>query len=372
MVQLQEERAGTRCSFGDAERDGDRDLRDLVIKTLEQHKIGPVDCHKLAEEQMARQGSLPKLLGALGEMDQSGVFQEKSHDKSKYIFQAVMRHLGLGVTYVNAEGSQWVYTGLEIEDSGTLDSSIFYWHTTTGVENDIPEASRDESIHLFTVASQYNAAEALDPHTPCVGKAMEDSKKDNTQGPLAQRTNPIIFEVVNAFLANLSFNMLERVLPAGSHLEHGYLRPDESTVKKLGDTMCKNYAKIECPCYESKPRADGESVYLMLGAAPALAYAKIKHLTETCQPLEINTPDFYNLEYWAYLGSFSTQFKQALFLIKAHPDKKVVLHITGTGIGVFGCHEEIFTTAFKKAAAFLFFLSILLVIFGIYWIYSWN
>ena len=29
-------------------------------------------------------------------------------------------------------------------------------------------------------------------------------------------------------------------------------------------------------------------------------------------------------------------------------------------------------TAFKKAAAFLFFLSILLVIFGIYWIYSWN
>jgi hypothetical protein len=29
-------------------------------------------------------------------------------------------------------------------------------------------------------------------------------------------------------------------------------------------------------------------------------------------------------------------------------------------------------TAFKKAAAFLLFLSAVLAIFGVYWIYSWN
>ena len=157
-------------------------------------------------------GDHQKVVTMLKALDILGLFKTKSHEMAKKTFKDAMERLGLGVNYVNA--SAWNHEQL----GGVLDNSIFRWSATTGVQNDIPAASRDkERIHIFSVASQYNAAEAIRPFTPPVGQAIEASKLDNTQGPHAQRTNPVAFELVTAFLTHLGFNMMENVLPsAGS------------------------------------------------------------------------------------------------------------------------------------------------------------
>ena len=176
---------------------------------------------------------------------------------------------------------------------------------------------------------------------------MEKSTYDNTQGPLTQRTNPVVFELVTAFLTNLGFNMMEYALPSagsthehGSAIEHGYLRPNNQNVNELATEMQNQFQKLEVPCYESRPTPSGESVYLMLGAAPAITYARQKGFSSDSQ----------KLQYHAFLANFTAQFKQTLRLLDENPTKEIVLHVTGTGLGVFGCDHKVFEAAFKQAA----------------------
>jgi hypothetical protein len=281
-----------------------------------------------------------KVVTMLGDLNLLGLFKTKSHEMAKKTFKDAMEQLGLGVTYLNATG--WAHKEME----GVLDPSIFRWSATTGVQHDIPAASSDKGrVHIFSVASQYNAAEAPSPFTPPVGKAMEKSTYDNTQGPLAQRTNPVAFELVTAFLTNLGFNMMEYVLPSagsthkqGSAIQHGYLRPSNQNIDDLSNEMQNHFKKLEVPCYESRPTPSGESVYLMLGAAPAIGYSHGL------------TRDSRNLQYYAFLANFTAQFKQTLQLLDENPTKEIVLHVTGTGLGVFGCNHKVFEAAFKQAA----------------------
>lgn len=316
-----------------------------------QHEIALEDHQKVISDALDRvaltggpkcfaAGDHQKVVTMLKALDVLGLFNTKSHEVAKKTFKDAMEHVGLGVSYVDASG--WNHTRLE----GVLNALIFRWSATTGVQNDIPAASSDKDrVHIFSVASQYNAAEAPSPFTPPVGKAMEKSTYDNTQGPLAQRTNPIIFELVTAFLTNLGFNMMEHVLPSagstheqGSAIQHGYLRPNNQNIDALSNEMIANFQKLEVPCYESRPTQDGESVYLMLGAAPAIGYSY--GLTKESE----------KLQYHAFLANFTTQFKQTLHLLDENPTKKVVLHVAGTGLGVFGCDHKVFEAAFKQAA----------------------
>jgi ribosomal protein S11 len=281
-----------------------------------------------------------KVVTMLKALDVLGLFTTKNHEVAKKTFKDAMEHLGLGVSYVDASG--WNHKQLE----GYLDLSIFRWSATTGVQNDIPAASSDKDrVHIFSVASQYNAAEAPSPFTPPVAKAMEKSTYDNTQGPLAQRTNPVVFELVTAFLTNLGFNMMEYALPSAgsthkvrSTIEHGYLRPHNQNIEELSTEMQNHFQKLEVPCYESRPTPSGESVYLMLGAAPAIGYSYGL------------TRDSRNLQYHAFLANFTAQFKQTLLLLDENPTKEIILHVTGTGLGVFGCDHKVFEAAFKQAA----------------------
>jgi len=285
-------------------------------------------------------GDHNKVVNVLKALDILGLFKTKSHELAKKTFKDAMKHLGLGVTYLDATG--WNHEPLK----GNLDNSIFRWSATNGVENDIPIASCDKGrVHIFSVASQYNAAEAPSPFTPPVAKAMEKSTYDHTQGPLAQRTNPVVFELVTAFLTNLGFNMVEYVLPSagsthevGSTIEHGYLRPNNQNIDELATEMQNHFQKLEVPCYESRPTPSGDSVFLMLGAAPAIGYSR--GLTSNSQ----------KLQYYAFLANFTAQFKQTLLLLDENPTKEVVLHVTGTGLGVFGCDHHSFADAFKQAA----------------------
>lgn len=273
-------------------------------------------------------------------------YEEKGHERAKKVFKKVLAHQNLTVDFVSAP-TDWDHR----KPTQPLDPNIFHWSITQGegVTKDIPRASKDHKrVHLFSVASQYNGAEAANPFTPQVGEAIEKSEWDHTQGPLAQRTNPSIFECVNAFLANLGFCMLTNVSPSagktyekGSPIEHGYLRPSDENVECLKKEMEENFCKIELPCYESQVTQNGESVFLILGAAPAFGYVSGP----------TNSPAHNTLLYYAYLGAFLAQFNQVQTLLQRNPDKEIVFHVTGTGLGVFGGNKTIFKEAFLKGAS---------------------
>ncbi len=280
----------------------------------------------------------------LFDLKEKNFFQIKSHARAKEVFHIVMKHLNLNVAYVDAK--DWDYGHVR---TGELDEDLFCWNVTQGVEHDIEKATQDiKNLHLFTVASQYNAAEAPTPFIPQVATAMAASKHDSTQGPLAQRTNPTIFECVNAFLPNLGFNMMTNVLPSAGEtydsntpIACGYLRPNSRNLSKLSKEMMRNFKNFETVCYESRPSINGQPLFLILGAAPALGYS---------DGFDVNSKACKCLQYWAFIANFTTLFKQAMTLLQKYPNKKIVVHVTGTGLGVFGCDEKIFANAFKQVA----------------------
>ncbi|WP_420421496.1 hypothetical protein [Simkania sp.] len=288
--------------------------------------------------------SFEAFLKKLASLEKEGFFDKKGQEIAKKAFKEVMAEQGLEVSYVTAEG--WDHT-LPQEP---LDPNIFHWSITRGVEKDIPKAGKDSKrVHLFSAASQYNAAEAPGPYTPPIGKAMIKSEFDHTQGPLAQRTNPLAFECVTAYLTHLGFNMMEKALPSagttytdGSAIQHGYLCPTNASVSQLADELEQNFEKYKAPCYESRVSGATESVYLILGAAPAFGYSyNLDKGSEACR----------KLQYWSYVANFTAQFKQTLELLKKSPDKEVVLHITGIGLGVFGSKDPELANRFNQTFA---------------------
>ncbi|MCB1110209.1 MAG: hypothetical protein KDK64_04455 [Chlamydiia bacterium] len=286
---------------------------------------------------------LGEVLRLLRKLKYQGFFYSKSHESAKHYFAEILKKLGMSVDFVTAKG--WDYQ----ETVKELDCSMFHWSITQGVQNDIPHVSKDSSrVHLFSVASQYNASEAPSPFTPQVGEAMSKSEGDNTQGPLAQRTNPIMFELVTAFLTNLGFNMMEKVFPSAgktflptSSIEHGYLRPTNANVGQFAEEMELSFDQIELPCYESHLQEGAHPIFLILGAAPALGYSP---------GLARGSTDCQKLQYYAYQALFSAQFNQVRTLLERYPDKDIVFHVTGTGLGVFKCDPKIFSNAFQKVA----------------------
>lgn len=284
------------------------------------------------------------LLDKLSKLEEEGFFKNKGQEMAKKAFKEAMAKQGLEVSYITAEG--WDHSLPE----EPLDPNIFHWSVTNGVEKDIPKAGKDQKrVHLFSAASQYNAAEAPNVYTPPIGQAMIKSEHDHTQGPLAQRTNPVVFECVTAYLTHLGFNMMEKALPSagttythGSPIEHGYLRPTNTNINELAEELEANFEKYEAPCYESRVQGASESVFLILGAAPAIGYSYgLTRDSKACK----------KLQYWAYVANFTAQFKQTLALLEKYPDKDVVLHVTGVGLGVFGCDNKTFAEALKHTGS---------------------
>ena len=233
--------------------------------------------------------------------------------------------------------------------NGPLLQKLFHLSSTAGVEKDIPQASKDKNhLHVFSVASQYNCSEAPSPFTPKVGHAMETSEADKTQGPLAQRTNPLAFELVTAFLTHLGFNMLHEALPlAGktfedSCIKHGYLRPTNQNVLSLTEEFKKNFSKSEYVCYTSLSEEWGgsEFVHIFLQAAPAIGYSP-----------DLNVLLAEELTKYSALANYLALFQYGITL--AEQEKKlVILHITAVGGGVFANSVSSLCWGFEKAALF--------------------
>lgn len=244
---------------------------------------------------------------------------------------------------------------------------IVSWERTDGVQYDILKASYDEqAMHLFSVASQYNCAEASGDWTPPKGQAMARSEHDWTQGPLAQRTNPIAFELVTAFLTHLGFNMMDKALPESvgktypteevkarqdgkTTILNGYLQPAgwfynasetkqqaaQQNLKEVVDYLESHIGSFETVCYSSTPQNGGNNpVCLILAAAPNIS-------------APFYGPEVSRLEYLSARANLTTQLQQVIHLSNLHPQKDIVLHATMPGLGVFGNHP----VNFAKAAA---------------------
>jgi hypothetical protein len=265
-------------------------------------------------------------------------FENKSQMRAKTFFSKAMNELFGATVYFPQAGP---LEGFKPQTTEKLDLNVFQVSATQGVENDIPNSSKDrQRIHVYQVASQYNAAEAAGPYTPPIGTAMESSKGDKTQGPLAQRTNPAAFECVTAFLTHLGFNMLHEALPsAGQTYQHGYLRPTDETIENLTQEFKENFAHAEYVCYSSLSDSWGGSqpVYLMLQAAPAIGYAK--------GGLSSSSDE---LQKYAALANYLALFRQGIVLAKER-GKPVVLHAAAVGGGVFGNKDENLQWGFCQA-----------------------
>merc|ERR1711861_105149 len=104
---------------------------------------------------------------------------------------------------------------------------------------------------------------------------MFQSAEDFTQGPFLQRTNPMAFELVNALLANLNYNMMQDVLGNSrcvDEIRHGYWIPNPEGLRDAVRTLESTYSKLEAPCYQT-----AKNVYVILGASPCLAPKYFKY-----------------------------------------------------------------------------------------------
>ena len=231
-----------------------------------------------------------------------------------------------------------------------LSKDLFYCSITRGVESDIPRSSLDEgAIHVWGAASQQNGTEAPGVFTPPPGGVMEASAFDGTQGPLAQRTNPRMFELVNA-AANLGFNELADVLneDASGALKHGYLTPNtpdeaRATIESFG----QDGAKLSALCVKSVPDGGRSPVYLIMGAAAAFGrYFENRGLFYTQEAQDV----CHQLRQADLFYHYLAQFNKVLELAQETPDKRVIYHPTALGGGVFENSPKEIAQAFGQAA----------------------
>lgn len=251
-------------------------------------------------------------------------------------FGTIVKYLQLGELYRKTAS---------LSSEVGLASESFKVRKTMDIQLDILAASKEAGkIHVFSLPSQFNGCEAKTMLSSS-GKAMEVSEYDRTQGPLGQRTNPKLFELVDAYLGNKGFNMLAYVLNEKSLgcLEHGYLMPSsDAETKELIDA---NWDRLEMPCFTSLPENGGKyPVHFLLTAAPAYGRYS-KYNVESEQEIQ----NLKNVTGRVALANFTMQFEYALSLAKEHPDEVVSLHLAVTGLGVFGNDPETIGMALQRA-----------------------
>ena len=361
----------TKLQVSETDQSG-KDLYSLTIdhindiKTLadlEEVKIAACRLETHAPEKF-EEATLGEFVAKMKHLDELGFFKPKGDEFVKNWLNSFQY---LRPLFIKAkEGESWTSEhGLQWDSSCDLGSyelntDIFKLVRTDGVQDDIPIASLDQKrVHLFSVASQYNLAEATRPFTPAIGEAMSASEKDFTQGPLARRVNPKEFEAMlgaTHFGANILRDVgIGTTYDEDSPVKHGYLMPSDNDVERLAGQMKANYKEIELLSYgcipeKHKNNKDAVPVYSVLAAAPAIRNATWPKEAQGKEFTQTDSDHCKELQYYSYLGTFIAQFQLVHKLLKENPDKELVFHVTGVGLGVFGCDPKVFSQAFKKIA----------------------
>ncbi|MEM8728110.1 MAG: hypothetical protein AAGE99_05335, partial [Chlamydiota bacterium] len=286
-----------------------------------------------------------------------GFFQliHRSHELAKHCFVAIHDKMGLYGDIIEAK-----HDFMTTSTSSTkLNNSNFYWTETSGVDRDIRAAAKDgDKIHIFVAACGPNGMAAKrNGEPPDLGRAMEDLKRNHTQGPAILKTVPKQCEIVNAFLARLGFNMFCYSAPTSNQdpyfLTNGRLFDPREQKKdrygnyhpkawrgdKLDDQYKREHEKSEFPCFEIRSEKSSNPVLVMIGGSlihrPILeGESNSTFITE--RVLEAN---------------FIAQFKLAWRILNKYPKKSVVLHIPLLGVNSFHNDPDDFAFHLRKVTA---------------------
>ena len=184
--------------------------------------------------------------------------QRDCHENAKKYLEEELIRIGADISFVSPEPLSDLPSLDDIVIQRDLDSEIFSWQVTFGVQGDIQnDAKSRDRLFLYGVASQFNACEATHRFTPEPGKAVETYEYDNTQGPGAQLQFPDQqVEIINN-AANLGFSSLCYLLDEESKasVSHGYLTPQS---KEMADTVIdqwkSDFEKVEFLCVGNVPK----------------------------------------------------------------------------------------------------------------------
>lgn len=274
--------------------------------------------------------------------------QRIAHEASKDYLKNELGSMGADVSFVAPPALSPEQSMDNTFISEPLNSSVFSWESSNGVQGDIQRDGKNSSERVvYGVASQFNTCEASARFTPQPGTAVETYKTDHTQGPGAQLqfVNQQVETLNNA--ANQGFNGLCKVLDESTKtaMKHGYLTPQsyeeaDAIIRQLKE----NGDKLEFPCVGNIPKGDGntESVYQMLVAAPAFGVYDI--------PSNVTLEQKNEIQFLIALQNYRGQFQQSIALAKQDPSKPLVFKPTAPGLGVFGNQPGIVAKAFYAAA----------------------
>jgi hypothetical protein len=229
-----------------------------------------------------------------------------------------------------------------------LNSEIFSWVQVDDIKMLIIDASKKpDELHFFGLEVLFNAGPiTLNGSIVEPNSVMKWSYNSSEQSILTQQTNPELFELVNAVLANGGYNGLKDVLTEElfETIKNGFLSPRNADEERLlSECFEKNWQKIEQPCLLNYPKGvHGEAIYWMLGSTIALGrFAKF----ESTNP-EISG----KIQYFAALGYFRSQFNALLKFRGDNPEKTIIYHAPALGMTYFGNNPSYVGVAFSDAA----------------------
>ena len=289
-----------------------------------------------------------------------------AHEKAEFFLRAHLHKIGSSFELFAPYMEAGTMTNTNV---GQLDSSVFTWEHTDGVQGDIQRDGEDdghgdgdgdagpdqevpgETLFVYGAASQFNGSEApTEKETLKPGTAVELYKKDKTQGPQAQlQFSKQQVELINC-AANIGFNTLVKVLNESTKdaVKNGYLMLSKSQIDEVIARLRSRYFEMDFIAVKSKPvdytvsppKVKAKKVHLLLGAAPAFGrYAK-RPLATTAQAEQ--------LQYLCAFYSFSAQFEYVDFY--AQREKVVVFKPAATGLGVFENNPLVVAKAFYDVA----------------------
>ncbi len=274
--------------------------------------------------------------------------QRKAHNTAKNYLMEQAKNMKADVFFVSPACVHPCPKVAKVEIKKNLDSTIFTWENTKGVQGDIQRDGKLENqVVLYGVASQFNSSEASSRFTPIPGDAVQTYKSDKTQGPAAQLQFPNHqVEIIND-AANLGFNGLCQMLDETTKtaVQHGYFTPQtKESAESIIEQLKQQGDKIEFLCIGNIPKGtkNTQKVYEMLVSAPAFGvYAANSSVTDDQKK---------DLEFLCALYAYRAQFQQAIQLATRNPKKQVIFKPTAPGLGVYRNRVENVAKGFYIAA----------------------
>lgn len=158
--------------------------------------------------------------------------KEKSHNEAKKEFVSQMRHHLQTEVIFPTPGR----LPEPVNTPPALKSSVF-----VQVDRGRDVVAAADTVHIYQAETKYNGAHKTSgDNPPSPGEAMRRSQLEGARGTKIQKSNPVAFELVNAYLANRGFNMYEN----------------------------RTETDIESVAYMCRPEGESHKVHILLQAAP--------------------------------------------------------------------------------------------------------